>query len=64
LVGARGSGWALLFALSLLNGGGAALAEEAGATGVWLVETASFDHSTDEDPGTGDWLVETAAPGS
>jgi hypothetical protein len=57
-------GWALLFALSLLDGGGAALAKEAGATRVWLVETAASDRFMDEDPGTGDWLVETAAPDS
>jgi hypothetical protein len=40
------------------------LAEEAIATGVWLVETAAFGCSTDEVSGTGDSLVETAAPDS
>jgi hypothetical protein len=40
------------------------LAEEVGATGAWLVETAASGRSMDEDPGTEDWLVETAAPGS
>jgi hypothetical protein len=34
LVDARGSGWTMLFALSPLDIGGAALAEEAAATGV------------------------------
>jgi hypothetical protein len=54
LVGARGSGWALLFAFSPLNGGGTALAEEAGAIGVWLVETTASGRFADEDSGTGD----------
>jgi hypothetical protein len=40
------------------------LAEEAGATGVWLAETAASGRSTDEVPGARDWLIETAAPGS
>jgi hypothetical protein len=57
-------GWALLFAFSPLDGGGAALAEEAGATGVWLVKTVASDRSTDEDSSIGDWLVETTVPGS
>jgi hypothetical protein len=40
------------------------LAEEAGATGVWLVETAASDRSADEVSSAEDWLVEIAAPGS
>jgi hypothetical protein len=40
------------------------LAEEARATGVWLVETVASGRSVDEVSGTGDWLVETVAPGS
>jgi hypothetical protein len=40
------------------------LAKEAGATGVWLVETVASGHSTDKVFGAGDWLVETAALGS
>jgi hypothetical protein len=54
LGGARGSGWALLFAFPLLDGAGAALAKEAGATRVWLVETAASGRSADKDSGTGD----------
>jgi hypothetical protein len=54
LVSARDSGSALLFAFSLLDGGGAALAEEVGATGVWLVDTAASGRSADEDSGIGD----------
>jgi hypothetical protein len=54
----------MLFALSSLDGGGASLAEEAGATEVWLVETAASDRSADEVSGAGDWMVETVAPGS
>jgi hypothetical protein len=38
----------------MLDDGGASLAEEAGATGVWLVETIAFDRSADEVTGTGD----------
>jgi hypothetical protein len=55
-------GWALLFAFSLLDDGGAALVMEAGATGAWLVETAASCHSANEVFGIEDWLVETAAP--
>jgi hypothetical protein len=40
------------------------LAKEAGATGVWLVETAASSRSADEVSGVRDWLVEIAAPGS
>jgi hypothetical protein len=50
--------------LSPLDDGGASLAEEAGATGVWLVETAASSHSANEVFGAKDWLVETADPGS
>jgi hypothetical protein len=57
-------GWELLFAFSPLDDGGASLAKEASATGVWLVETAAFGRSADEVSGTEDWLVKTAAPGS
>jgi hypothetical protein len=60
LVGAWGSGSVLLFTFSLLDGGGAALAKEVGAIGVWLVKTAASGRSTDEDSSTEDWLVETA----
>jgi hypothetical protein len=47
-------GWALLFALSPLDSGGAALAEKAGATGVWLVEIVAFGRFTDEVSGAED----------
>jgi hypothetical protein len=61
----KATGWsALLFAFSLLDGGGASLAEEVGATGVWLVETAASGRSADEVSSAGDWLVKTVAPGS
>jgi hypothetical protein len=40
------------------------LAEEVGATGVWLVETVASGRSADEVSGARDWLVEIAAPGS
>jgi hypothetical protein len=64
LVGVRCSGWALLFAFPPLDDGGASLAEEARATGVWLVETAASGRSADEDSSAEDWLVETVALGS
>jgi hypothetical protein len=54
----------LLFAISPLDSGGATLAEEVGATGVWLVKTTASGHSMNEDSGTEDWLVKTAAPDS
>jgi hypothetical protein len=54
----------LLFAVSLLDSGGAALAKEASATGVWLVETVASGRSMNEDSGTKDWLVKTVAPDS
>jgi hypothetical protein len=39
------------------------LAEEAGATEVWLVETAASGRSVDEVSSAKDRLVETATPG-
>jgi hypothetical protein len=57
----KATGWS---ALGARAGGGASLAEEAGATGVWLVETAASGHSVNKVSGAGDWLVETAALGS